>query len=96
MIELINNFVVEADDKNVILKKRKFIEDKKTGLMKEKFDLVGYYGDLTNALNACIRRTEKEIIQSDCTSLKDLILQLNEVKKTLKIMFNKIKIELEK
>ena len=55
IIELINDYFIEADELNHTLKKRYMAKDKKTGEKKPAEKIIGYYKSVQDCLESIVR-----------------------------------------
>ena len=82
MIHLIDNYYLDADEKQFILAKEigKRV-DRRTGKERTAYDFL-YYSDLGNALaGLCVRQTRLAVAESN--SLEELMAKQDEIKKLI-------------
>lgn len=77
MIRITDDFYIDADSKNYILRERTIIQDKESkNYGKELFKDEGYYTSLEHLLKGFLKVQTREWIQSNSGNIKDLLKEI--------------------
>lgn len=89
MIKITDDFYIDADGKNYILRERSIIQDKESkNYGKELFKDEGYYTSLEHLLRGFLKIQTREWIQKNSGDIKDLLKEIenqNKFVESLKI-----------
>lgn len=75
MIELLDNYVLDVDDHCYTLKQDTGKTDKRGNRV---YKTLGYFGDITGALNALAKELAREKHKHACTSLNEAVNAIRE------------------
>lgn len=84
MIKLQNNYFIDADDKQFILKQIIIREKKDTKEKYEDADSVGYYTSLSQALKGYVNKVMLDKTRCESVSLYQVLDTLKEIKEEIK------------
>lgn len=84
MIKLQNNFFIESDGTQYTLKKIVIRENKETKEKYEDKEKVGYYSELSQALNGYVRFVMLDKTKGEAVSLYQVLDMLKELKEEIK------------
>ena len=77
MIKITDDFYIDADSKNYILRERTIIQDKESkNYGKELFKDEGYYTSLEHLLKGFLKVQTREWIQNNSGNIKDLLKEI--------------------
>lgn len=84
MIKLQNNFFIESDGTQYTLKQTVMREKKETKEKYEAEQIIGYYSELSQALNGYVRFVMLDKTKSEAVSLYQVLDMLKELKEEIK------------
>jgi len=82
-IQIDDNFLMDTDDNNFILKEVKISNGEKTKGEKVE-NIVGYYGKIEHLIEAYFT---KQLLRSDATSFDELLVEVRSLRTYLKTLF---------
>lgn len=84
MIKLKNDYFIESDELQYILKRKKISKKKDTGEEYETEEILGYYGDLEKVLNGYSKKMMLKYVSSENVTLMDVLNKLKELEEEIK------------
>ena len=84
MIKLKNDYFIESDELQYVLKRKKISKKKDTGEEYETEEILGYYGDLEKALNGYSKKMMLKYVSSENVTLMDVLNKLKELEEEIK------------
>lgn len=83
MIKLQNNYQIDSDGTQFILKRSRIAKKEDTGEEYEAFEVAGYYGGLQMALKGYCRKVLLDKTKCEAVSLYQVLDMLKELKKEI-------------
>lgn len=84
MIQLNNNFRIDSDGTQYILRRSKTAVKQETKEEYETLETIGYYGELSQSLKAYCRKVMLDYTKCEAVSLYQVLDKLEELEKEIK------------